>query len=217
MTIDGVSVLTVRPDFAEPPQIVAVRSTALTSSGQSRRYAGFVGKDAVHTLRQRFVLTGANLATFEDFFNAAAGQWGKVLIPSWHYELTNGNTNATNSASGQPNLRIDWCDYANVFNPASSELSKLGHYVFVLWPDGQFFAARVNSVASSSVGVHDTLALASNLPRQVTADHGQIIGFCYMARFSGDEIEMQFHGPTVAQVEAAFLGVLDAVPPADVT
>lgn len=215
MTLDGLEVLLTRPDFASPPSLNGSRLATLTDLGRSRRYGAFPGKVATHALSHRYVLRGTEVRDFEDFFNARAGRWQRFLLPSWVYELSNGETNATGSSSGQPNLRIDFCDYAAVFNPAGAETSRLGHYVWILWPDATFFAAKVNSVASSTAGVHDTLALASNLPKAVTADHGQLIGFCYAARFAHDDLELTFRGPGTAECEVTYAEDVQSTPAAD--
>lgn len=216
MTIDGKEVFEIRPDFAQAPDIAGARFQTVVSFSPGKRVGFFPGKIAVHSLRHRYVTRGSVTRDLEAFFNARAGRWQSFLLPSWVYELSNGTTNTTGSASGQPNLRIDWCDYGTYFDPTHAELSRLGHYVFVLWPDGTTFFSRVNSMGANSAGVFETLVLATNLPAVVGGNHDAIIGFLYEVRFADDELELEYHGPNAAACEIAYLEHVTSTPVADI-
>jgi hypothetical protein len=216
MTIDGKEVLQIRPDFAEAPDITGTRFSTMVGIGSARRTGFFPGKVPLHAIRHKYVLRGTIAKDYEKFFNDRAGRWQSFLLPSWVYELSNGTTNTTGSSSGQPNLRIDWCDYGTYFDPTHAELTRLGHYIFILWPDGTTFFSRVNSMGANSAGVFETLVLATNLPLAVGGNHDCIIGFCYSVRFADDELDMEFRGPNCALCDVGYAEVATSTPEADI-
>lgn len=214
MTIDGKELLEIRPDFADRPRMNATRFSRMSQQGQARRIGFFPGKKAVHTLNHRYVLRGANVDAFEAFFNARRGRHESFLVPSYVAELGCGTTNVTGSPAAGTDLYIDWCDYETLYGPVEGFL---GQYIFILWPDGTFFATEVEAVAASVADVHDRLTLADALPKDVTTDDGQVIGFCYDVRFMSDEIELEYVGLDCAMAEIAFIEDVDSEPEADET
>lgn len=212
MTIDGLEVLEVQPAFAQDPELAASRFSTLVELSRARRVGFFPGQKPVHVFSHQYVLRGSVIGELEAFFNRRAGKWQSFLVPSWTAELGVNETNVTSSPSGAPDLFIDWCDYANNYGPADG---MLGRYLFILFP-GVFFASKVVGVTASTPGVVDQLELADNLPTSVSVSDPPVIGFLYHARFTDDELVMEYHGPSNAMTELGFIEVTVSTPEADV-
>lgn len=213
MTLDGKEVLETMPDFADEPELQGARTMVLPELNLTRKVGFVIGQKPVHVLRHRYALKGQAILDFEKFFNDRRGVWQDFLVPSWHSELGNGETNPNPSASGQPFLNVDWCDYPANYGPADG---RLGRYVFLLWDDGTFFAAKVLAVISNA-GVTDELELSANLPKAVNPDDSTVIGFLYHCRFASDELEFEYAGTNNARTEMAYLEHVISTPEADVT
>lgn len=214
MTIDGYEVLEIRPDFASDIEVEVAGTTLGKQLGEARSFFQFPTQRPIHSLPRDYVLSAADGVAFENFFDACAGQWKAFLVPSYCSELGVSETNSTGSTSGTPDLYIDWCDYENQFAPVAGNL---GRYVFILWDDGTFFAAKVLSVSATSVGVYDKLELASNLPKAVSVTNPPMVGFVYLVNFASDELEMEYYGDSRVALTAPMIESLISTPAADVT
>ena len=213
MSIENREVLSSRPNFASEPEIITGRAYNNVALAPARRIKFATSKRAIHSLNHRYVLRGAQIAAFEDFFNARAGKWKEFWVPSWTGELGRANTETDNA--GATTLHVDWCDYAVNFDPTHSEVGRLGHYIWILWPDGTFHVTKVTSVAASVINNYDRLNIATALPKAVTPN-GQIIGFLYLVRFISDELLLAYAGPNNAAVEMGYIEHVESVPDADV-
>lgn len=201
MTIGDKEVLILEPEFSAPPAIVGNREAAIATISQNKRVAQFAGKHAVHTLNHSFLFTDKEqIEDFQDFFEARAGKWGSFWVPSWIAEL-----NPTDDvANGGTSLKITPVDYGNVYL-GSLELTRLGHYIFLLHVDGTLFITRVT--AANVVGGDEVLTLQTAAP-QAFARGDFIAGFCYFVRFAADTLNLEFDGPQQARAKIGMIEVI---------
>lgn len=203
MTIGGKEVLLVEPEFSAPPAIVGKRDATIVAISESKRVAQFAGKHAVHTLNHSFLFTDKEqIEEFQDFFESRAGKWGSFWAPSWAAELnpTSGIVN------GGTTIAITPVDYANIYF-GSLELTRLGHYIFLLHVDGTLFISKVTSSADFSGLGFEVLNLETPAPRAfVIGDF--IMGFLYHVRFAADTLSLEFDGPEQARSKIGMIEVI---------
>lgn len=214
MTIDGLEVFEIRPDFSANTEVEVAGAVLGKSLGEARSFFQFPTQRGVHSLPREYVMSAAVAAEFEAFFDARAGQWQSFLVPSYCSELGVSETNSTDSSSGSADLYIDWCDYENTFEPIDGNL---GRYIFILWDDGTFFATKVLSVTDSVEDDYDQLELDDNLPKDVDVDNPPMIGFLYQVRFASDELELEYSGVSRVSASAPMIETLISVPETDVS
>lgn len=203
MTIGGKEVLILEPEFSAPPAIVGNREAAIATISVNKRVAQFAGKHAVHTLNQSFLFTDKEqIEDFQDFFEARAGKWGSFWVPSWTAEL-NPKSGIVNGGTA---ISITPVDYANIYL-GSLELTRLGHYVFLLHVDGTLHISRVTGSADFSGLGFEVLTLETPAPQAfVLGDF--IMGFCYFVRFAADTLNLEFDGPQQARAKIGMIEVI---------
>lgn len=206
MIIEGKPLFDLAPDFAEAPEPGAQRLMTAANLSVAPRIAAPLGAHPVHTLRHRFVLVDAEIATFEDFFYTQAGRWGDFWVPSWHAEL---NPTA-GLAIGGAALTITPVEYASVYDPTHPQVNRLGHYIYLHDQDGSMHVSKVTGVTGAEI-----LTLAT--PAERTWTLGRFYaGFLYRVRFLSDNLELEYSGPNVARATVAFQEVVISESTADV-
>lgn len=216
MTVAGLEVLDIKPDFSSEFVTAAGRLFSAAAPGQARRYAVFPGKDAIHSFTRQYVLRGADIAKMQAFHEARAGRWGSFLVPSWQGDLSNGLTNTIPTPVGVNNIVIDWCDYQNTYGKDLSDPGRTGHFVFVLFPSGILAVREIIAVSATAVNDYDWLDTTQELPQQLNPGDGSVIGFAHKVRFGEDDLNLTYTGPNNATCELAFTTVLTSTPEADV-
>jgi len=213
--LSGKELLTIRPDFATDPRMTGARFTASAEAGPARRFAAFPGKAPVHQLTQRYILRGQEIQDLIDFHAARAGKWEDFFVPSWFGDIAwQYSTHATVTA-GTAQLVIDWCNYAKYYGPIDGDIFRTGRHVFALWPDGTFAARKVTAVAGSVANDYDLLTVDAAWPQDISRGTC-LLGFCYLVRFSSDELEVQYKGNGTAEISATYIEQLTAAAAADV-
>lgn len=209
MTLEGLEVLLLQPDFATSPKIVGNHSSEKVELSEAAKVEAFIGDHPLHSFTHRFKLTSReDVATLEDFFFDRAGKWQPFWLPSWHAEL---NPVAT-IADGGTTLSISPVNYASVYNPAHANVARLGHYIFLIHLDGTFLIRKVTSVAGSSPEV---LTLNSAVTREFKLGEFAV-GFVYCVSAISDDLVLTYNGSDSATAE---LGVTEEsfIDPASVT
>lgn len=209
MTLEGLEVLLLQPDFATSPKIIGSHSSEKVDLSEAARVELYIGDHPLHSFTHRFKLTSrASIATLEDFFFDRAGKWQPFWLPSWHAELSPVAT----IANGGTTLSISPVNYASVYNPAHTNVARLGHYIFLLHLDGTFLIRKVTSVAGTSPEV---LTLNSAVTREFKLGEFAV-GFVYCVSAISDDLALTFNGSETATAE---LGVTEEsfIDPATVT
>jgi hypothetical protein len=209
MTIDGREVLDIEPEFSRAPTIAGTRASTIANTNDARRVAQFGGKHAVHTLNHEYLFTSKEqIDAFQDFFEKVGGKWKAFWLPSWVAEL-----NPTGSIpNGNNTFVITPVDYPNVYF-ANPELTRLGHYVFLLHIDGTLHISKVTAANFISI-VGDIITMETPVPRTFTVGDF-IVGFCYYVRFAADSLSLDFDGPEQARVKCGFVETVLVSNPSD--
>lgn len=199
MTVAGIEILTIQPDFASAPRLKGNRALDLVDYSVGRRVAQFTGRFAQHVLSFDYLFTNRTDArALEDFFYARQGKWDAFFCPSWHADFEQ----ASDAISGGNTVEIYAAGFADLLD--ADNLGATGNFIFMLHEDGTLFASQVSSVADSTEGGEATeiLTLGTALPQDFPA--GQcIIGILYHCRFSNDELNLQFDGPEISRCSVA--------------
>lgn len=199
MTLEGLDVLLLQPDFATSPKIVGNYTVDRTDLSEAVRVEAYVGDHLLHSFTHKFKLTSrADIATLEDFHFSRAGKWQPFWLPSWHGELNPVET----IANGGTTLSISPVNYATVYDPTHANVARLGHYIFLIHLDGTFLVRKVTSVAGSSPEV---LTLNSAVNREFKLGEFAV-GFVYCVSSVADDLVLLFNGPDSATVD---LGVTE--------
>lgn len=196
MTLEGLEVLLLQPDFASPPRLVGSQKVDTAELGEARRINAYIGDHPLHAFTHRFKLTSvADRKTLEDFITDRAGRWQPFWLPSWHGEL---NPVAT-IADGSDQLSITPVNYATVYDPTHANPARIGHYIFLIHYDGTFLVRKVESVTGTSPEV---LTLDAPVTREFAL--GQFaVGFVYCVSLIADRLTFQFSGIGTASIELA--------------
>ena len=201
MTLEGLDVLLIMPEFSTAPKIAANISTQQVQISEARGIIAYPMDRPLHTIGMKFkFISKAAAAEFEDFMDAQAGKWKSFYVPSWHAEL---NPVATLS-SGSTSLQISPVNYATVYDPTDSNVARLGHYIFCLHYDGTLFVSKVSSVAGTSPEI---LTLATAAPKDFTL--GQfLVGFMYCVNAISDAVDINYFSLNKAEAD---LGVTETL------
>ncbi len=196
MTLEGLEVLLLQPDFATPPRLVGSQKVDVADLGPAAKVNAYIGDRPLHAFTHQFKTTSrATTAILEDFLTARAGRWQPFWLPSWHGEL---NPVAA-MASGSSSLSITTVNYATVYDPTHANVAKLGHYIFLVHVDGTFLIRKVLSVSGSSPEV---LTLDSPVTRAFELGNFAV-GFVYCVALIADKVEFKYAGIDTASVSFA--------------
>lgn len=194
MTIEGLPVLEIAPDFGTAPKFTGSYAVELVNISEAPRVAGFIGDRPLHAFSFGFeFFSRADAAEFEDFFNDIFGSWGAFLVPSWHGELAP----VGNVELASDELQIEPVNYAAVYDPTHANPARLGHYIFLLHEDGGLEFRKVESVAGTSPEV---LTLDSPVTKQYSAGRFAV-GFLYCVRSVTNENVLRFQGSQKASAQ----------------
>lgn len=210
MTLDGIEILLVQPDFAQPPRMTGRRGISMFARGQARRFGMFPTGGVPHVLAHRYAFTSRTAAReFENFFNARKGRHGGFLAPGWHAELEPKQT----LEEGDTELAIGQVNYAAVYLDTAKK-ARTGHYIYLLNEAGDFHASKV---LSATTGATEILTLRDAVPEGMSFQLGRYhVGFLYHARFMSDALALDFAGPEFVTCETSLIELLDgATPSAD--
>lgn len=209
MTLEGLEVLLLQPDFATSPKLVGNYSSEKVDLSEAERIDAYYGDHPLHSFTHRFKLSSrADIETLEDFHFDRAGKWQPFWLPSWHAEL---NPLAT-IANGGTELQISPVGYATVFDPTHTNVARLGHYIFLIHLDGTFLIRKVTGVSGSSPEV---LTLNSGVTREFKLGEFAV-GFVYCVSLIADDLVLTFNGKDSATAE---IGVTEEsfIDPASIT
>ena len=201
--LDGLPLLTIPPDFAQPPRLTGKRAIHTMAKGQARRLGIYPTGGTQHVLAHRYAFTTrVEARAFEDFFNARSGAWEPFFVPGWHAEL-----NPLQSlAPGNTSLAISPVNYAAVYLDAAKK-TRTGWHIYLLNEAGDLHASKVTAATSGSP---ELLTLQTAVPSGMNFLLGSYhVGFCYLVRFMGDHLAMEFSGPEFVTTETSFLELID--------
>jgi len=209
VNIDGIEILTIQPDFAQPPRLTGRRGISYFGRGQSRRFGMFPTGGVRHVLAHRYAFDSRTAAReLEDFFNARRGQQGGFFAPGWHAELEPKQT----VEEGGTELAIGQVNYAAVYLDTAKK-ARTGHYIYLLNEAGDFHATKV---LSATTGATEVLTLRDAVPEGMTFQLGRYhVGFLYHARFMADALALEFAGPQFVTCETSMIELLDGAAPTD--
>ncbi len=202
MTLESLPVLLTQPDFASAPKLTGFQRTDVADLSEARRVEGYLSQRPIHSFTHKFLFTSRDAAfEFEDFMDAIGSSWKQFWLPSWQAELNP----LADVASGATSLTVTAVDYATVYDPTDSNVTKLGHYIFLLDYSGNLFITKITAVAT--VAGNEVLTLQTAAPNAFTL--GQfIVGFVYCVTAITDDVVLDFKG--LNQIETS-LGVTEAM------
>jgi len=208
MTLEGLEVLDLEPDFASLPTIRGTRYTDRVFLSEANQVISYRGKHPIHSLYFRWNMRNrVDLRALEDFFFDRKGKWGTFWTPSWHGELYQRasllNTGTT--------LSIEPVEYATLFLVDTTNVFRLGNYIFLLHQDGTLWTPKVTGVSGTDPEI-------LQLGEAATKDWNVgecMIGFMYCVRFLDDELQLEMQGPNAATVSLAMQEVTNVDSEAD--
>jgi hypothetical protein len=200
------------PDFADRPRLMSkgvVDGSNLSPSAVDT--VAFPSKYPRHSLRMSFKFSDTNLNSANDLhkligtFGRRGGRHEAFWIPSYVEELS-----PAGDASGT-SLNIKEVEYDATYLQATSEITRLGNYIWLLDRDG---TVDYRKVTAASTGDPETLTVSSAFSKTFT--QGEFIcGFLYFVRFLSDELIIDFSKRGIAEAKLGFIEVYDVTSEAD--
>ena len=132
------------------------------------------------------------ISDITDFFDARLGRQGSFWFPSFRKDVVLTN----NIGSSDTDISIEDIEYST-FYPATPGT---GRYIFIYVNQSKWFARKITAAPSSTV-----LTMESSLGELVLLSQIKMVSFLYLGRFNIDEIDWEFHTPTIATVELLFI------------
>ena len=202
-TLESLSVFDdVIPDFASPPKLMGSLASQRAKLAMGIDVAGFYGKYPRHTLSHVFKFTDTTLDSSGDlyavnkFFYDHAGRHKRFWVPSYVEELS-----PAGNASGT-SLDIKEVEYDATYLQATSEVTRLGNYIWLLDVDGTLEFRKVTSATSGSDP--ETLTVSSSFSKTFT--QGEFIcGFLYCVRFAADDLVIDYDERGISQCRLTFI------------
>jgi len=213
-TLESLKVLDfMMPDFVNKPQVVSRGVISrMAANPWVAANIGFASKYPRHALNFTFkfsdtdLSSSGNLHKMIDFFDDHSGRHKSFWIPSYIEELSPASDAVVTT------LDIKQVGYDAVYLQATSEVTRLGNYVFLLDRDGTVNYRKVTSATSG--GDPEILSFSTSLSTSFT--QGQfILGFLYHVRFNTDELVIDYHKNGVASTDLSFIEVYDVTSEAD--
>lgn len=187
MTLEGLEVLLLQPDFATAPKLVGNQKVSSANLGESAKVNAYTGDRPLHAFTHRFkFVRRSDAAILEDFVTDRAGSWKPFWLPSWHGEL---NPVAT-IPNGTTFLSITPVNYATVYDPTHANVTRLGHYIFLIHYDGTVLIRKVVAVIGTNPEV---LVLDSAVTREFALGNFAV-GFVYCVALIADKLTLNFSG-----------------------
>lgn len=208
MTLEGLEVLDLEPDFANLPTIRGTRYTDRVFLSEANQVVSYRGKHPVHSLYFSWSMRNrVDLRALEDFFFDRKGKWSPFWTPSWHGEIFQ-RASLLNTGT---QLSIEPIDYATVWLTDPTNVFRLGNYIFLLHQDGTLWTPKVSSVSGTDPEI---LTLAEAATKDWVVGEC-IIGFLYCVRFLDDELQLEMEGPNAARVSLGMIEVTNIEAEAD--